>query len=42
MQDEELIAMAAAAIAEENNVDIKKIRIISVKEIASNQEEVGR
>lgn len=40
MPKEEIIAMAVAAIAEELGTDVKRVKVISFKEIYEAQEEV--
>lgn len=39
MPKDEIIAMAVAAIAEELDTDVKKVKVISFKEIDEAQEE---
>lgn len=39
MPKDEIIAMAVAVIAEELGTDVKKVRVISFKEIVEAQEE---
>ena len=39
MNKSEIVAMAVAAIAEELGTDVKKVKVISFKEIAETQEE---
>lgn len=39
MEKNEIIAMAVAVIAEELGTDVKRVKVISFKEIAEAQEE---
>lgn len=36
MSNEEIVAMATAAIAEERGTDIQKVKVISFKEVSHN------
>ena len=40
MAKEEIIVMAVAAIAEETGTDVRRVKVISFKEIEETQEEV--